>query len=64
MNFLNPATSQQGLEAKLWWATNTSPGVDELEYRHLRALHSYCILLEIVCKMVWTVGIPNCWNFF
>ncbi|KAK4021420.1 hypothetical protein OUZ56_003337 [Daphnia magna] len=38
MNFLNRAPTQQELEAKLRRATNTSPGVDGLEYRHLRAI--------------------------
>ncbi|KAK4013405.1 hypothetical protein OUZ56_025949 [Daphnia magna] len=44
INFLNRAPTQQELEAKLRRATNTSPGVDGLEYRHLRShrpqLHS------------------------
>jgi hypothetical protein len=62
MNFLDRAPSQQELETKLRRATNTSPGVDGLEYRHLRALDPYCILLETICKVVWKVGIPNCWK--
>ncbi|KZS10341.1 Uncharacterized protein APZ42_025214 [Daphnia magna] len=62
MNFLNRSPTQQGLEAKLRQATNTSPGVDGLEYRHLRAIDLNCILLEEVCKMVWKLAIPNCWK--
>ncbi|KAI9550364.1 hypothetical protein GHT06_002328 [Daphnia sinensis] len=62
MNFLNRAPTQQELQAKLRRATNTSPGVDGLEYRHLRAIDPNCILLETVCKMVWKLGIPNCWK--
>ncbi|KAI9550368.1 putative reverse transcriptase-2 [Daphnia sinensis] len=62
MNFLNRAPTQQELQAKLRRATNTSPGVDGLEYRHLRAIDPNCILLVTVCKMVWKLGIPNCWK--
>ncbi|KAK4013416.1 hypothetical protein OUZ56_025968 [Daphnia magna] len=62
INFLNRAPTQQELEAKLRRATNTSPGVDGLEYRHLRAIDPNCILLETVCKIVWKLGIPNCWK--
>ncbi|KZS06625.1 Uncharacterized protein APZ42_029867 [Daphnia magna] len=62
MSFLNRAPTQQELEASLRRATNTSPGVDGLEYRHLRAIDPNCILLEMVCKMVWKLGIPNCWK--
>ncbi|KZS06532.1 Uncharacterized protein APZ42_029986 [Daphnia magna] len=51
MNFLNRAPTQQELEAKLSRATNTSPGVDGLEYRHLRGIDPNCILLETVCKL-------------
>ncbi|KZR98966.1 Uncharacterized protein APZ42_005373, partial [Daphnia magna] len=43
-------------------AISTSPGVDGLEYRHLRALDPDCILLETVCRIVSKIGIPNCWK--
>ena len=64
MDLLNRAHSQKELEAKLHRATNTSLGVDGLEYRHIRALDNDCTttLLETVCRMVWKIGIPNCWK--
>ncbi|KZS00412.1 Uncharacterized protein APZ42_003280, partial [Daphnia magna] len=62
MNFLNRTPTQQELEAKLRRATNTSPGVYGLEYRHLRAIDPNCIMLETVCKMVWKLGVSNCWK--
>ncbi|KAK4021592.1 hypothetical protein OUZ56_003504 [Daphnia magna] len=62
MNFYNRAPTQQELDAKLRRAANTSAGVDGLEYRHLRAIDPICILLQTVCKMVWKLGIPNCWK--
>jgi hypothetical protein len=62
MNFLDRAPRQQKFETKLRWVTNASSRVDGLEYRHLRALNPYCFLLETVCKVVWKVGIPNCWK--
>ncbi|KZS10328.1 Uncharacterized protein APZ42_025242 [Daphnia magna] len=46
MDFLKCAPSQKELEAKLRRATNTSPGVNGLEYRHLMTLDPDCILLE------------------
>ncbi|KAI9550369.1 hypothetical protein GHT06_000609 [Daphnia sinensis] len=55
MNFLNRAPTQQELEAKLRRAINTSPGVDGLEYRHLRAIDPNCILLE-------TTNIPSSYH--
>ncbi|KAK4017369.1 hypothetical protein OUZ56_032681 [Daphnia magna] len=43
MDFVNRAPSQKELEATLRRATYTSPGVDGLEYRHLRDLDPDCI---------------------
>ena len=50
------------VEAKLRRATNTSPGMDGLEYRHLLALDPKGLLLAILYKKVWEVGIPEVWR--
>ncbi len=47
---------------KLRWATNTSPGADKLEYRHLKALDPGGCLLEVLYAAVWKFGIPAAWK--
>ena len=43
-------------------ATNTTPGEDQLEYRHLRLLDPRGLLLEIIFSVVWRIGIPEMWK--
>lgn len=62
LNFLNRPPTKDELVLKLRRATNTSPGVDGLEYRHIKALDPECILLETVCGVVWRLGIPRAWK--
>ena len=50
------------VEMKLRRATNTAPGSDGLEYRHLNALDPKGLLLAVLYKKVWEVGIPEAWK--
>ena len=47
---------------KLLNATNTSPGNDRIEYRHIKMLDPNCCLLETIYDVVWTLGIPRQWK--
>ena len=58
---VSPPTSKE-IEARLLRANNTSPGIDKLEYRHLRLLDSKGHLLEKIFATVWTIGIPDIWR--
>ena len=53
-----PPTSAE-IEIRLRRASNTAPGADGLEYRHLRALDPQGKLLEVIFAAVWELGIPN-----
>ena len=53
---------QEEIAAKLARATNTAPGKDSLEYRHLRSLNPSGRLLEIIFELVWKYGIPKAWK--
>ena len=43
-------------------ATNTTPGEDQLEYRHPRLFDLRGLLLEIIFSVVWRIGIPEMWK--
>ncbi|MFO0089746.1 MAG: RNA-directed DNA polymerase, partial [bacterium] len=59
---LNRPPSKEEIEPKLRRATNTAPGADGLEYRHLRALDPQAFLLEKIFEVVWRLGIPDSWR--
>ena len=59
---LNRPPSREEIELKLRRATNTSPGVDGIEYRHIKALDPQCRLLEVIYEKVWQIGIPDAWR--
>ena len=59
---LNSPPSKEEIEWKLRKATNTAPGNDKLEYRHLRALDPKGYLLENLYAAVWRLGIPKQWK--
>ena len=59
---LNRPPSKEEIEPKLRRATNTAPGADGLEYRHLRALDPQALLLEKIFEAVWRLGIPDSWR--
>ena len=61
-SFLNRPPSREEIELKLRRATNTSPGVDGIEYRHIKALDPQCRLLEVIYERVWQIGIPDAWR--
>jgi Reverse transcriptase (RNA-dependent DNA polymerase) len=50
------------IENKLSRATNTAPGMDGLEYRHLCAVDPKGYLLERIYRSVWRIGIPEAWK--
>lgn len=50
------------IEWKLRKASNTAPGSDGLEYRHLKAIDPKGHLLEVIYKTVWRFGIPKQWK--
>ena len=50
------------IENKLSRATNTAPGMDGLEYRHLNAVDPKGYLLERIYRAVWRIGIPEAWK--
>ena len=60
--FLDRPPSKEEIELKLRRATNTSPGKDGLEYRHLRALDPKGTLLEEIYNVVWRIGMPGVWR--
>ena len=60
--FLDRPPSKEDIELKLRRATNTSPGKDGLEYRHLRALDPKGTLLEEIFNAVWRIGMPGVWR--
>ena len=53
---LNRPPSKEEIEAKLRRATNTAPGADGLEYRHLRCLDPQALLLVKIFETVWSLG--------
>lgn len=59
---LSSPPKKEEIAAKLSRATNTAPGKDGLEYRHLRALDPNGKLLEIIFELVWKFGIPKAWK--
>jgi hypothetical protein len=61
-SFLNRTPSREEIELKLRRATNTSPGADGIEYRHIKALDPQCHLLEVIYERVWQIGIPDAWR--
>ena len=61
-SFLYCPTSSDEIQAKLLRVTNTAPGPNGLEYRHLRALDPTSKFLEIICDRVWELGIPAAWK--
>jgi hypothetical protein len=61
-SLLNRPPSKEEIEIKLRRAINTSPGADEIEYHHIKALDPQCRLLEIIYQKVWQIGIPDAWR--
>ena len=61
-SLLNRPPSREEIEIKLRRATNTSPGADGIEYRHIKSLDPQCRLLEIIYQKVWQIGIPDAWR--
>ena len=57
----SPPTSAE-IALRLSRASNTTPGADQLEYRHLRLLDPKGLLLEIIFSVVWRIGIPEMWK--
>ena len=47
---------------KLHRATNTSPGMDKIEYRHIKSLDPTGDLLATIFAAVWKLGIPRQWK--
>ncbi|MFO0089667.1 MAG: RNA-directed DNA polymerase, partial [bacterium] len=62
MAYLDRPPSREEIELKLRRATNTAPGRDGLEYRHLRSLDPNANLLEVIFEAVWRLGIPDAWR--
>ena len=60
--YLNFPPSREEIEIKLKRATNTSPGLDGIEYRHIRSLDPHGRLLEVIYRKVWQLGIPDAWK--
>lgn len=60
--WLERAPTRDEIEAKLRRASNTAPGMDHLEYRHLRALDRHGVLLEAVLGAVHRLGVPDAWK--
>ena len=59
---LSAPPSAREIKLKLGKASNTAPGKDGLEYRHLRALDPNGELLAAIYRAVWKHGIPDCWR--
>jgi len=59
---LNIPPSRDEIRERLKRASNTAPGSDGIEYRHLRRLDPEGRLLEIIYKAVWELGIPDAWR--
>ena len=57
----SPPTREE-IATKLAKATNTTPGNDGVEYRHLRAMDPRGLVLEAMYDAVWRIGIPPCWK--
>ena len=57
----SPPTAAE-IHLKLKRASNTAPGVDGLEYRHLRALDPDGLLMESIFAAVWRIGTPSTWR--
>lgn len=62
IDYLNRPPSREEIQMKLRKATNTAPGEDGLEYRHLRSLDPLGLLLEAIYATVWRIGIPTAWR--
>ena len=60
--YLDRPPSRDEILIKLTRATNTAPGQDGLEYRHLRSLDPQAHLLEAMFEAVWRIGIPTAWR--
>ena len=50
------------IASRLSRASNTAPGEDKLEYRHLRLLDPKGRLLETIYEKVWSLGLPDSWK--
>ena len=59
---LDDPPTRTEIEWKLQNASNTAPGSDGLEYRHLKALDPKGYQLEVIYKAVWRLGIPKQWK--
>ena len=60
--YLDGPPTKCEIERKLSRATNTAPGADGIEYRHLRALDPSGLVLESMYNAVWRIGIPAAWK--
>ena len=59
---LSSPPTEKEIQLKLSRASNTSPGPDGLEYRHLKALDPNGRLLARIYSQVWALGIPDAWK--
>jgi hypothetical protein len=59
---LDSPPTREEIATKLAKATNTAPGNDGVEYRHLRAMDPRGLVLEAMYDAVWRIGIPPCWK--
>ena len=62
MSYLDHPPSCLEIGRRLSRASNTAPGEDKLEYRHLRLLDPQGRLLETIFDKVWSLGIPDSWK--
>ena len=50
------------IHLKLKRASNSAPGVEGLEYRHLQALDPDSFLMQSIFTAVWRISIPSIWT--
>ena len=60
-NLAGPPTKEE-VARKLHRAVNTSPGMDRIEYRHIKSLDPTGTLLATLYAAVWRLGIPRQWK--
>lgn len=59
---LSGPPTKADIAKKLHRATNTSPGMDKIEYRHIKSLDPTGDLLATLFAAVWRIGIPRQWK--
>ena len=58
---VGPPTKEE-VARKLHRAVNTAPGMDRIEYRHIKSLDPTGDLLATLYAAVWRLGIPRQWK--